>query len=1835
MGTAASGNAGVGTIKVVTGDVKIIGVDGVARQAQVGDKVFAKETIQTNANAIVQVQLENGRMLDLGRDSKIALDDDVLNVGQGPSTAPAAAATTDIAALQAQIAAGADPSKVAEATAAGGAPGAGGTADGSGGTAVYVDQANSSGEVTSGYNTGIGGIGFPTLDPGVLPVIDNVPVVSVSVSVQVQVQVDVGVGSGTGGSGGDGGGAVQPIDFPGDTDGDGVVVSGNVANLIEGTGPGARVVNFIISLDKVFDVDVTVTYQIVPGTAQVGSDITLTNGLTGTVVIPAGQISFIVPVNIVQDSNVESNETFSIVLTGATNATINPDASTAQAVIFDDDIQARPDTNWAKEDGVAATGNVLTGGSHSPDARGDDPSSSTTFADQGDLNTALATMSVVNTGTFAGNYGTLVLNANGSYTYALYTQAQNPEAYAAVQALDDGESLPPESFSYTARNSLGGASVSTLQITVFGSNDAPTIDAQTNVRVSEEGLEGRFGFGNPDNDGNQDTTNTTFVSGTITVGDVDVEPLTVVLHAPTTALASHGQTIVWSGEGTGMLTGSIPNGEGSIQVITITITNTGAYTVTLLGPIDHAGANVEDDKSFNVGVTVSDGTASTNGNMTVTVEDDSPIITTYRQGYVPQLIVDESTLANDATASFAGAFGFVQFGSDGAAAANSQVYTLGITANTDSGLIDSLTQQHVILSVTAGGVVEGRTTGGDLVFTVSVNAGTGEVTLDQLRAVMHDTATNPDTSEGVTLSGLVTLTLNVKDFDLDTASQTVNIGNALQFNDDGPSISVATTLGECEQIIPVPEPTLTVDETDLSTNATADFSGNFTSAYGADGPGAITYALGVSEQGVDSGLIDVATGEPIFLYVNEAGVVEGRVGSDGEANPEGAVDFTVSVDANGVVTLDQIHPLQHPNAQNPDDPVSMADNLITLTATITDRDGDSATATLNIGGNMSFEDDGPTLTVTGDPTFSALSVVEASGAGGSQTVQITAPTYTASAVDGYTDSVSYALSTVEGAATGLQTTNGNYAITLHQVDANTIQGVYNGSNVAFTITLSGSSVTLTSSVALEHANGPQNTESDTLNLGTLVNVVATVTVTDGDNDQIVNSVDAVSPLSLTISDTDPTLTVTGDPTFSALSVVEASGAGGSQTVQITAPTYTASAVDGYTDSVSYALSTVEGAATGLQTTNGNYAITLHQVDANTIQGVYNGSNVAFTITLSGSSVTLTSLVALEHSNTQGAGEINTLNLGTLVNVVATVTVTDGDGDVISTSAGASAPLSLTISDTDPKLVVPETIFVEDKGVVGTTDQVVANLNFTSGADGVGSVKFNAADISANLTGDALVAGATTSTVAAKDAAGNNLLVGGQQLYLYLSADGTTLTASTGTTAGGTVGFTLSLNGGAGTYTFNPEAVITNGTEVSSSTIQTVGGGNKDWKAFINLGGTTQDAFLTTKSGDSVNTNNGEIGITDGNSFKVGEGLRIDLLNGLTTSGSGGGETFSVAGSYNLTNSFRQIVTFTNQGNANITLAAIIADAPSNVIGDYYGDVNDVKVDLSLSDIKIYDASHNLVTGLVMTDNLDGSITINGIQADWTFEINSATQFNAVQIDAASGSGQFKLGVFSYGNEFVGTQIDLNYNVIATDGDNDAVAGQLGITLTRDAITTTGDNLTGTVGDDVLIGTSANSTLSGGDGNDVLAGNSGNDSLTGGNGNDILIGGAGSDNMTGSAGSDTFKWNNGDQGSGAAPTDTVTDFNTAAVASGGDVLNLKDLLVLENHTVGNGNLGSFLSFAQTGADVTLTVHSQGAAGPVDQTIVLQNTSMTALAGANTADSAGVIANLLSQGKLITD
>ncbi|RWP50549.1 DUF5801 repeats-in-toxin domain-containing protein [Mesorhizobium sp.] len=201
---------------------------------------------------------------------------------------------------------------------------------------------------------------------------------------------------------------------------------------------------------------------------------------------------------------------------------------------------------------------------------------------------------------------------------------------------------------------------------------------------------------------------------------------------------------------------------------------------------------------------------------------------------------------------------------------------------------------------------------------------------------------------------------------------------------------------------------------------------------------------------------------------------------------------------------------------------------------------------------------------------------------------------------------------------------------------------------------------------------------------------------------------------INFDDDGPTLSITAAPTVGAAEVVEASGAGGQSQATITPPTFTASGVDGFTTNVTYALALAGGTATGLLTTAGNHAITLVADSASQISGQYDsdGNNTldatAFTVTLSGTTVTLTSLVALEHSNApQGAGEDNSLDLGTLINVVSTVTVTDGDDDVVS-SQSASSGLSLTFNDTDPTITAP---FDGDQtGAPGTPETLANTLN---------------------------------------------------------------------------------------------------------------------------------------------------------------------------------------------------------------------------------------------------------------------------------------------------------------------------------------------------------------------------------------------------------------------------------------------------------------------------------------------------------------------------------------------
>jgi VCBS repeat-containing protein len=250
---------------------------------------------------------------------------------------------------------------------------------------------------------------------------------------------------------------------------------------------------------------------------------------------------------------------------------------------------AQADTNWVKEDtSTAATGNVLQDIVHAGAPSG-------FFGDEIDWDvdhgssiavTAVAGGSVGSA--LAGTYGSVVINADGSYVYTLNNGAAN------VQALAEGQTAT-DTFTYTVSDGLGGSANATLTVTLFGTNDAPTAVSDTNW-VKED-------------------------TGTSATGNV----LQNVTHAgaPSGSFADHADTDVDNGASLSVsaVAGGSVGGTVNGTYGSIVINANGSYTYTLnnsLGSVQSLieGQTVTDTFSY----TVSDGQGGTStANLTVTV----------------------------------------------------------------------------------------------------------------------------------------------------------------------------------------------------------------------------------------------------------------------------------------------------------------------------------------------------------------------------------------------------------------------------------------------------------------------------------------------------------------------------------------------------------------------------------------------------------------------------------------------------------------------------------------------------------------------------------------------------------------------------------------------------------------------------------------------------------------------------------------------------------------------------------------------------------------------------------------------------------------------------------------------------------------------------------------------------------------------------------------------------------------------------------------------------------------------------------------------------------------
>jgi hypothetical protein len=295
-----------------------------------------------------------------------------------------------------------------------------------------------------------------------------------------------------------------------------------------------------------------------------------------------------------------------------------------------------------------------------------------------------------------------------------------------------------------------------------------------------------------------DLVSTTSVgSGGLTGNDETLVPIlgsTIKVYsdlAKTTQVTS-GITITPAGDGSYFIDGLKVNYTVDFQVAAAS--GMDRFVVGNAQPTKGSGSNVSFDAgnfTFSVSNTTS-GTEHTAIGGDLLFEDDGPTITASATNE-PTLTTTDPNSGSSSTAN--GAFGAqftANFGADGPAASNSETFAFSAVSGVDSGVIDTATGQHVLLSGSGSQIVGTVDSGATTVFTVSVDS-TGNVTLTQSRAVVQGTGENPDIGETVSLTGsnLVVLNATVTDGDADAATASLDLTPQLLFTDVGPTITVA------------------------------------------------------------------------------------------------------------------------------------------------------------------------------------------------------------------------------------------------------------------------------------------------------------------------------------------------------------------------------------------------------------------------------------------------------------------------------------------------------------------------------------------------------------------------------------------------------------------------------------------------------------------------------------------------------------------------------------------------------------------------------------------------------------------------------------------------------------------------------------------------------------------------------------------------------------------------------------------------------------------------------------------------------------------------------------
>ncbi|KDB53637.1 hypothetical protein X805_07670 [Sphaerotilus natans subsp. natans DSM 6575] len=401
-------------------------------------------------------------------------------------------------------------------------------------------------------------------------------------------------------------------------------------------GDGTNTVTFTVTLSNVSDLPVTVAYATANGTALAGADYVAQNG---TLTFAPGETSKTITVTILDDAVYEGPESFSVELSAPTNSVILDGSGTA--TIKDDgtgtivdptptDPPPAPDDDrprvLAISNAVAAEGSPLDFTVALSNASTTTTSVTLTLTDgSGSIATDTAQQLLVS---FDGGttFTTLTGIISGT-SVSISVPAGVSSFLVRVPTTDDTVFEGPETLTLRAATSTD-TSAGTLPVTGTGTiyddgTNKSVSDLVFSGTLSEEGLSGGLADSTGATAG-ADTTNVTTFTGNLALSSTLTGAGLVLAWNATQAASlqssATGTALTWTVSTDGRtLTGSA---DGS-TILTAVLNDTGAYTVTLSGPVRHAGSG-EDTLSFNLGFTATQGSYSASGVATLTIEDDAP-----------------------------------------------------------------------------------------------------------------------------------------------------------------------------------------------------------------------------------------------------------------------------------------------------------------------------------------------------------------------------------------------------------------------------------------------------------------------------------------------------------------------------------------------------------------------------------------------------------------------------------------------------------------------------------------------------------------------------------------------------------------------------------------------------------------------------------------------------------------------------------------------------------------------------------------------------------------------------------------------------------------------------------------------------------------------------------------------------------------------------------------------------------------------------------------------------------------------------------------------------------